>query len=195
MPSTRPSTIPCHHVSTPPSSGGDHSGRTRARPPALREDVLSLIHQFQPSDDSLRRQDCAGGGDGIGTHAGIVAEDGAELVNAGRDPLAVDQDEDLFVVAFVAVVGDDGAGLDIDAPPDDRIADEVEVRRLAAGVDETRLDLARWADDNLAFQPDAAAQVGIGCDETIRAMMQGAFRIAPSSTIAVSWIATSSFMR
>src|SRR5262249_50684362 len=74
-----------------------------------------------------------------------------------------------LVVTFVAVVGDDGAGLDIDPPSDDRIADEVEMRRLAAGVDVARLDLARWADDDLAFQPDAAAQVRIGRDETIRA--------------------------
>src|SRR5262249_40487231 len=70
-----------------------------------------------------------------------VAQDGAELAPAGRQGTAGDTGEvegegDAHLAAVVAEVREDGAGPQVDAGAQDRIADVVQVRRVGPGEED-----------------------------------------------------------
>src|SRR5262249_10931547 len=97
------------------------------------------------ADDDARVEDAVAPGQGA------VAEEGAELAATGRHALEAVRDLDL--AAVVAEVGEDGAGAQVDAGAEDRVADVVQVRGLGSGEQDGALDLRVGADHAAVLRP------------------------------------------
>src|SRR5882672_8086117 len=116
-------------------------------------------------DDRVATNDAAGVEHGIAADLAVIADERAELSQAGVDAPAVHFDADIALDDLH--VGQHHARAEVRFVTEDGVADVIEVRHLAVVEDECVLQLAGISDDAAIADDHVFAEVGVVADLTV----------------------------
>jgi len=126
-----------------------------------------------------RARGCCRGSHGVAAGFRAVAEQRAELAQAGVERLAVQLDQDVAGEQFV--VGNFHARAEVCLVAEDRVADVIEVCRVGTIEQQRVFQFGRIADDAAVADDDVFADVGVVADLAALADDGRPLIIAPSS--------------
>lgn len=100
----------------------------------------ALVDQRQARNNRIRRNQGTWCNDCVCPDTASVSDQSAELVHTCINHTAAMLYSNGLVVQFVPVIGNNGAGLNVDVTADERVANKTEVRKLSVGKQKRALE-------------------------------------------------------